>query len=191
MMDSVAAQRRYGDLPIKFFCSVSIGEGKTEQQLRGKVKAEIQARTAMHPTWTLLLSSQPRSQFEHYAALLQSYAASSNSTRVAQSWVAFVDDDDTIAHGRLLKFTELIAEARHLKQLYPFVYISGDTILSPQDATARESSSRLAQAPPPWRACPNGGAVAAIAFLHRARSACTSRASAVRPLLHAHAPLAR
>jgi len=179
MMDSVAAQQRRGDLPIKFFCSISLGEGKTEQQLRAKVEAEIQARTAAHPTWTLLLSSQPRSQFEHYAALLQPYAASSNSARLAQSWVAFVDDDDTIAHGRLLKFTELIAEARSLKQLCPFCTFRETQFNPARCLTARKSSSRLAQAPPPWRACPTRGAVAGVAFLHRSRSSCTSRPSDV------------
>ncbi len=142
MMDSVAAQQKCGDIPVKFFCSISIGGDKNEQQLRNKVEAEIEARTAAHPTWTLLLSSQPRSQFEHYAALLQTTAAASTSARMAQSWVAFVDDDDTIACGRLLKFTELIAEARSLKQLYPFVYISGEPVLPPQDASQRARAAR-------------------------------------------------
>ncbi len=142
MMDSVAAQQRCEGLPVKFFCSISIGEGTNEQQLRGKVEAEIEVRKAAHSTWTLLVSSQPRSQFEHYATLLQSYAASSNSARVAQSWVAFVDDDDTIARGRLLKFTELIAEARSSKQLYPFVYISGGSVLPLQDASQHERAAR-------------------------------------------------
>lgn len=99
------------------------------EELKNKIKAVLNNNA--YSFLNVALRSKPYKQFEHYYYLVTTRYLAKHADIADRSWIAFIDDDDTIGTQRMNDYFTLIMKCAHdpvYPYLPPYVDIGSDLL---------------------------------------------------------------